>query len=1462
MRRVFATFLTLVVCVSGLAVVGPPERAGATEPSPQPRPECGEDTYECPPDSPDNQVTASGNVGEGQTVEVVMDPSVPACNRNVGPVPGGWENAPCYSSLNFGGSPSLCLAIDEFDDNRIRTGSCSALLYEDGTSARFELASEDARNNDFETPRASCGWNSSFGVYIEGGPSNRDYGPWAAKAATMLDCRYTLVSERPNGLYGPTWAYFVGSVSVRDNGSGSTYSGYSATSGAWVSVDGDLRDGGVEADIDAQELSALGGFFQYLLDGSGSTAPASDPIETYEFEISTPGGSSTEHTQSTPTWEFAFEQDPEGELTRTVSLTVTSESGATDTDETEITIPAGINIEDFDVTVVPEIDEEAEEEPEPVVSERVDLAILGIDHDILNEEGDYDIELEWLDPIDDEPGVSLGTPTETFRTSEAPYSDDDAFDVFSKWDPPSDAGTYRVRANLDLTTTDGTHAQASRTSGTFDVIGGDLEAEVSEEVADEEEPAFGIVDQEFEFDLTLRSTGWDDVTITSVELTREVEAVEIDFEEPDDTLVPEGEIVVPVSLSTSRPGRAEIPFTITFEDTAVGADSERTLEVSAHVNILGDFEWEVPARIQRPTGNSIPSIPDAPGDVDDVQHETYPLDITIVAEDCTTDYDWTANGEEIDAPEPTPDREDPCQFRFEFEDEGEYALVGSVDGAEVLSGTVVVEDVLWVVVGDSVASGEGNPDTGTSGGWMDATCHRSANAGAVQAAYDYEEEYEQSSVTLVHVACSGATIFGGVIGPQIPNDFFGARASAHQLAVVETLVGDREIDALVMQVGGNDMLFGPAAKFCFANGTPESPCDDYGFAAEADFQSGNTTVVRGVPVPEVLSPFVGAVCRDVSAGATKVNAAGDGDISATSADEWEVTINAAGTDWTGRTPTDVDDAGALPTESEKFDVVAISPRLCPGDWASRVLTGGQDTSVSLDFTLDEPLEQSHYSSYLPTRLPSLRNPEPLTETVIARGPSLDDAVELASDRLEGSLDALDSRIDRLDVDPANVFMVEYYNPTRGSDGQTCEEIMTIPFTNFGLNEAESMWAENSILDPLNAHIASTRSRFGWTVVGGVASAFTSHGYCASDSWIVTLSDETGAGNAGVLHPNAAGHVAIAERVFNAVDGVVEDPSEVRGSDPTASDRLAEAAEQGSNVLRFAGVPLGGEGVGNDRYLLAGLSTDVAVGDWLVVGAGNELTADYAFPLPAPQLVEVVRVSGRDVTVAPALNATFPVGTRVGRVPDVSRSEVDDPWEGGSIAAGLVFECDDAATTPFTDMPGLSWGDPAIACLYDLGVTTGTTATTYSPFGSVTRMQMAAFMARLYEAMVGEPCPVADTPFTDLTGSSWGDPAIGCIYGLGVTTGTSPTTYSPGDPVRREQMAAFLDRLWQAIREQTAPIVDVPFTDMPGNYADDSIARVFGLGITTGTSPSTYSPGDDVTRVQMAAFLTRFYEAEP
>jgi S-layer family protein len=120
---------------------------------------------------------------------------------------------------------------------------------------------------------------------------------------------------------------------------------------------------------------------------------------------------------------------------------------------------------------------------------------------------------------------------------------------------------------------------------------------------------------------------------------------------------------------------------------------------------------------------------------------------------------------------------------------------------------------------------------------------------------------------------------------------------------------------------------------------------------------------------------------------------------------------------------------------------------------------------------------------------------------------------------------------------------------------------------------------------------------------------------------------------------------------------------------------------------------------------------------------------------------------------------------------------------GSVAGG-------GGTAGFTDVPPGVFYSEAVAWLKSEGITTGTSATTYSPDDVVTRGQMAAFLHRLAGSPGGSP---ADG-FTDVPAGAFYADAVAWLKDQDITTGTSATTYSPNDVVTRAQMAAFLHRM--------------------------------------------------------------------
>jgi hypothetical protein len=76
----------------------------------------------------------------------------------------------------------------------------------------------------------------------------------------------------------------------------------------------------------------------------------------------------------------------------------------------------------------------------------------------------------------------------------------------------------------------------------------------------------------------------------------------------------------------------------------------------------------------------------------------------------------------------------------------------------------------------------------------------------------------------------------------------------------------------------------------------------------------------------------------------------------------------------------------------------------------------------------------------------------------------------------------------------------------------------------------------------------------------------------------------------------------------------------------------------------------------------------------------------------------------------------------------------------------------------------------------------------------TRLRRSASVFGLVAILIALPVAVsASHSFTDVPDSNTFHANIGNLYGARITTGCSPTTYCPNDPVTRGSMAAFLNR---------------------------------------------------------------------
>ena len=165
--------------------------------------------------------------------------------------------------------------------------------------------------------------------------------------------------------------------------------------------------------------------------------------------------------------------------------------------------------------------------------------------------------------------------------------------------------------------------------------------------------------------------------------------------------------------------------------------------------------------------------------------------------------------------------------------------------------------------------------------------------------------------------------------------------------------------------------------------------------------------------------------------------------------------------------------------------------------------------------------------------------------------------------------------------------------------------------------------------------------------------------------------------------------------------------------------------------------------------------------------------------------------------------------------------------------------------PFNDIAGSTF-ETEILWLFDQGITTGCTATSYCPDDQVTRAQMATFLAR---ALALDP--VSSDSFSDDDGSVH-ESNIEALAGSGITLGCADGLFCPDDSVSRAQMASFLVRGIDGLDPATQDY----FADDDGNVHEANINVVAENGITLGCGEAVYCPTDSVTRGQMAAFLFR------
>lgn len=193
----------------------------------------------------------------------------------------------------------------------------------------------------------------------------------------------------------------------------------------------------------------------------------------------------------------------------------------------------------------------------------------------------------------------------------------------------------------------------------------------------------------------------------------------------------------------------------------------------------------------------------------------------------------------------------------------------------------------------------------------------------------------------------------------------------------------------------------------------------------------------------------------------------------------------------------------------------------------------------------------------------------------------------------------------------------------------------------------------------------------------------------------------------------------------------------------------------------------------------------------------------------------------------------------------SPSDRDPRYPEPRALAALEFE-------PFTDADYGFWviaADWAKAT----GVSTGTGGTEFDHARTLSRAEAVTFLWRL----MGSPAPTIPNPFADVPAGTWYSEAVVWAAEEGITTGTTVTTFEPDAGVTRGQIATFF---WRLVGEPDHG-TNSGFSDVPlGQFYTSPVTWMALFELTTGTTPTTFSPDEVVTRAQMITFLWRLVNA--
>lgn len=129
--------------------------------------------------------------------------------------------------------------------------------------------------------------------------------------------------------------------------------------------------------------------------------------------------------------------------------------------------------------------------------------------------------------------------------------------------------------------------------------------------------------------------------------------------------------------------------------------------------------------------------------------------------------------------------------------------------------------------------------------------------------------------------------------------------------------------------------------------------------------------------------------------------------------------------------------------------------------------------------------------------------------------------------------------------------------------------------------------------------------------------------------------------------------------------------------------------------------------------------------------------------------------------------------------------------------------------------------------------------------------VGALNSNLFTTLQNNETSSAKT-FTDLAGYEWAKMQIESLAAQGIIAGTSATTFSPGNNITRADFICLLVRTLKLTAEVESNFDDV----VPSDYFYNEVGTAKKLGITLGTGDNRFKPRENISRQDMMVIVAR------